>query len=1443
MLGKLNPRNVPTNLWIIIGTLTFFVLFYLIYLEFYINSQESRIVSTGFRVLDQLGDNIQNKIKSYQSNANQFDSKILVEAEKKIKRSSTYSEKSNASSEKTTILSTIYDVYNDIVRGNTDQLSSYLNKDLEVVGIKKDMGNGKSEIFPKKFGPHTFKKTLTESYFYFNPVNFDLTYYMGYTIKDTIYVRTKYSDLLKGLLRPDVFDELFIINSNQIVFSTFQSDLLLGNIQEKLGYSGNEDEEENKKTIDDQENELLIPTKKEAVIGHIYSGEFLDFSISNKKYKLFFKPVKINGEVWFLCGLLDKSKFDSTKLSISPWIIIILSVILILILLGLPLIKLKVISKSEQLGTSSITNSALSILLGSSVITLFILSIAQYTGNERNTNTRLESFSDTVYNSLITEINDAFHQLIDYDVVHDHFNFDDKSRYSKGPVIPDILNMPHDSISYPRDYIYADYLFWLNDNGKQSAYLTPFNSVGSLSDLKNRDYFKKKDEWFLPSDSTKKFRLESIVSITSGNHKVAISTSSRVKDNPVVALSSRFYSLIDPLVPRNFGFCIVDESGKVWFHSNKNRNLMENFISECNDDSEIKSAIYSRSNTHISVKYYNEPHRIYIRPIEKLPLYLVTFYNSNADTSFLSQVFTLTLILIGLFFTFIFIQVIILIAMERQLQWKLSKNLIMKITRPMLHLKNHYKFLFWIYIISGVITVSLLSVLGNLQSILLIYSFEIIIFAFSFRTLNHNSVKVKRRKLFTRINLTILVIMDFIYLFNVNFFANPQLTGLIIPAYQIILIIFLEFTYRKYRSKLEKTTVNLDTHFIKSYVLYLISMAFIFSVLPALKFFEIGYNIESEIRLKHNQFDLMKQKQNRNLAWNEYYTSQIVQTENTRRVLKKRKEAGIFTEFLNGLRFVDAPDTSVNTSIHVHSGFDLWVAKMRPMYDEDVVENKFLLNSKEGNADLIWLNINHGQLALKYLSQTEDPGSKKLAYKWIVSNEDKINFMTPFHGKAFAGFEGILYNITFWFCILFILYIFYYLIRFGIRNIYSLDIVQNYSHESFVEIIRHQMLANKDIFIVKLSIKDETTELEQGIQKDIYLDWSDVRTVHDSAQTINNSLEVKKQESENALGTADQIKNKSNKSISQENCITVFIDHFEWRFDDPALFKEKLNVLWEFIDRKDIRLIVLSQVHPDKIIAYYRDISDQSMEGASDMIKGSMINLSELNQIKNNIIINYLPTRFNYSWKDEDKYCIRSKTKMSIRELINVELDASDYLKQFKNALHNYYETYCAGRNIDYPEELVITKINATVDSYYKDIFDTCSDEEKYVLFDLAEDLIMNQKNTNAIYSLLQKGLLIKKCDKINFMNVSFRRYVMFRLSQINLSEFKQKIDKEAGNWQGYKFTLIIIIVGLFIFIALANQNFIDNLNQLFIAIGGGITVITGIFSVLSRKNTEGAKS
>jgi len=181
-------------------------------------------------------------------------------------------------------------------------------------------------------------------------------------------------------------------------------------------------------------------------------------------------------------------------------------------------------------------------------------------------------------------------------------------------------------------------------------------------------------------------------------------------------------------------------------------------------------------------------------------------------------------------------------------------------------------------------------------------------------------------------------------------------------------------------------------------------------------------------------------------------------------------------------------------------------------------------------------------------------------------------------------------------------------------------------------------------------------------------------------------------------------------------------------------------------------------------------------------------------------------------------------------------LHVSDYLKQYELALLEYYHKHCKVVECANPEERILSKIGLLARKYYSDIVNSCSDEELYVLYDLADDLIMNPKNANAIYSLLEKGIMVRKCDRIAFMNVSFRRFVLATLTKSVKLQLEAKLGKQTGTWQGYRVTLILVILGLFVFIGIANQEFLDNLNQLFVAVGGGIALITTVIGLLSRK-------
>ena len=653
----------PTaNFWIILATIICLAIAYYAYLEFYVTAKENRIITTRFRVLDQLGDNINDKIKSYNSNALELKQKIVEKI--KYYEYRLNSQNPNDTITKETISQWVYEKYKD------GSLTKYSNKDLEVeFVIDKGMAD---QITKKEIQKKRVTRKDTDTYYYFSPVQIKITDTISRGLitefYDTLVIRTSYKNIMKGLIRYDVFDELLIVRDDKIVFTTLNSDLLLKS-SDLVKFTDAEKGETGAR--EDQKQESAETVSQADFNKRIVSGTYTDLVLSNKRYKLFYKPFKIGEETWYAGGLMEVNTINVAKRSLAPGIIILASMLLILIMLSLPLIKLKVISNTEQLSTGTVINSALSLLLGLSAITLFVVYLSTNLNYSRQIDNRLKALAFSVDTTFMKELDSVVNQICYYDsiIANKIFKIDSLSPRNPNKILNDISNLVPIHPAFPASYHFPDVVFWANAKGEQTQFLTSNNDPDAqMSKIGHRDYFRFKDQWFFPPDSALKFRMESILSISTGSHKVAVSMASRAEENEVIAMTSRFYSIMDPILPMNYGYCIIDESGRVWFHSKKERNLMENFIEECNNIKYIQAAIYNLTSKPMHAFYYNTPHRVYIQPLKQIPLYLVTFYDKNNQTSIVAQEFTVTLFLLGAFFFILFLQTSVLLILEKKVR-------------------------------------------------------------------------------------------------------------------------------------------------------------------------------------------------------------------------------------------------------------------------------------------------------------------------------------------------------------------------------------------------------------------------------------------------------------------------------------------------------------------------------------------------------------------------------------------------------------------------------------------------------------------------------------------------------------------------------------------------------------------------------------------------------
>ena len=82
-----------------------------------------------------------------------------------------------------------------------------------------------------------------------------------------------------------------------------------------------------------------------------------------------------------------------------------------------------------------------------------------------------------------------------------------------------------------------------------------------------------------------------------------------------------------------FGFALIDDSGRVLFHSDSEHNLSESFFTETDGSRRLRALVAARHEEHLDLQYRGEDHRAFLKPVKIEGLgsewSLVTFYDKQ----------------------------------------------------------------------------------------------------------------------------------------------------------------------------------------------------------------------------------------------------------------------------------------------------------------------------------------------------------------------------------------------------------------------------------------------------------------------------------------------------------------------------------------------------------------------------------------------------------------------------------------------------------------------------------------------------------------------------------------------------------------------------------------------------------------------------------------------
>ena len=628
-----------------------------------------------------------------------------------------------------------------------------------------------------------------------------------------------------------------------------------------------------------------------------------ELSINDKVYISFNQKVRIDKNI-IISGLVLKSDFEKAKRSVAPFLIFILTTALALIILAMPLIKLRIMNLEERLHSRDVVFVLISVLIGPAIFLIFLYTtFISFGTNKNDLKKQLTDLSGRIEVNITNEMTLLMTQmnfLDDYlpgisqssKIVDSTFWIDDETdSILLNAFVGDEIFIENKSSNKIKGYrVYRDIMdsdliffnhlklfFWLTEKGEALIFLSNFHNPGYAQDLSHREYVMNivdKNPTLFRDKNGKphNIAIESIKSVNDGSYEIGIGKDALGDSLPVMAVSMKMASTMSTILEEGFGFCIIDKHGNTMFHSDITKNMNENFIAETQDS--FLPSMASHSSKYENVVYNGVEQAVFFRPLNCLSdHYIATF----ANVEVYDAPFTLSMISAFLLFVIFLFAVLVIspfLYFSNFKDSKLKQNIkVFNFIRPYETNSFYLKYKKLGLISLMVIVYFLLSILWSRQHTdFIISEFILIVLVLLISTLYtlsdnlykqyrlHSGIKKPPRRAYS-LSL-ILVLMLLLAKLVVLLFSDATIWTKVNALLGMVLsiVIFLEVFLEKRLISLnylyQKTSDSAEIQ--RAYIHFLMLWVIMLSVIPINLFVHSSLQKEDEIFDKYRSLQLFK---------------------------------------------------------------------------------------------------------------------------------------------------------------------------------------------------------------------------------------------------------------------------------------------------------------------------------------------------------------------------------------------------------------------------------------------------------------------------------------------------------------------------------------------------------------------------------------------------------
>ncbi|CAN5575392.1 hypothetical protein BH11BAC5_BH11BAC5_21360 [soil metagenome] len=408
----------------------------------------------------------------------------------------------------------------------------------------------------------------------------------------------------------------------------------------------------------------------------------------------------------------------------------------------------------------------------------------------------------------------------------------------------------------------------------------------------------------------------------------------------------------------------------------------------------------------------------------------------------------------------------------------------------------------------------------------------------------------------------------------------------------------------------------------------------------------------------------------------------------------------------------------------------------------------------------------------------------------------------------------------FWICLLLALVIFYFIIYNVLKKLFCLDLPDLSLWGAIDTAILNNEKVNNLLFIIGLPGSGKLSQVLEKI-KNGSLPNGDTPFVYNPGNPQNNVLIA---DLINIPDVGDDREKDAawkvftDKIASDKNEL-IIVNHFEYNIQDAVTNRIKLNLLEQIMLQNTSKVIILSTIHP---VAFLDSVMDQV--AADKSVPGQ--DLERWHVLLGHYRIVVFPLQ---KWD--------AQTTEEVYKTITKETAHTHFLNKMRDSVMKVAQALPENEKAQKGDEMVF-KLQVTSHYFYMYIWQSLTKEEKFLLYDLAEDNLVNSFDDYNLNMLLAKGVIVRTDGTLKLFNKGFRNFILTAIGNSEAMKIKNLI-KDNGNWSRLKNPLIMVIVAILVFLLISQEEAYSKLITYVATLGAGIPAVVKLFSLFDNTNTK----